>query len=220
MPSGHLLCPKCKNWGMSNYYFYESRNYNKYIFYNRKEGSRECKCWALLYHCGYTVHNPIDPCGLLDAICKSYKKDEAEAPVVIEYENGIEKRRYKDSCGYCYCILYLLVCYFILAFYVMIFFWYDLYYAFFKKPKIYKIICTGNGSKIVPEEDVLDSDFNIEEYWCNNFPNLFKCTNSECGYQGESFKEFMDINQISGEPVNIASIQNDVTNTGINANNE
>ena len=98
--------------------------------------------------------------------------------------------------------------------------WYDIYVAFCKKRKRYKIFCAGEERQKVGEGEIFDNkntNLYTEDYSCNyNFSNLFNCY--KCSYQGKSFKEFLDINQIEENPVDIVNTQNNDTNAGININ--
>ena len=213
MLSGRLICPKCHNLGMSNYLYYESNicdGQELWIFYNSETKRDNWKCWALLEVCGCTVHKWYDPCNCCFNPCKY-------TPTVVTEVNGVEVSREKDCfCGMCCCFLFFLVCYLIYIFYFTIFFWYDLYYHFCKTSKEIKTVCTGNGEQLVENSYNWAENDNVytENYWCNNYPNLFNC--KKCNYHGKSFKEFIDNNQTSDNPVNIVNTQTDITNAGIN----
>lgn len=216
MPNGQLFCPKCKTAGMgqNSYLYYESRVYKDqegFIFYNRVTIENKWKCWALVEECGCMVKNYFDPFGWCFNPCD-------HTPDVITYVNNKPVRKNKDFfCGLLLCMLYFCVIAIIIYMYALIFFWYDLYHCFCKKEKIIKIIYTGKEEVSYSEDEDYGLDikrnFSTEDYWCKHFPDLFKC--KKCNYQGKTFKEFMDINQIAEHPVEIVNTQMDETNAGI-----
>lgn len=216
MPKGILCCPKCYQPGMDTYDFYEYAILNDgkehWSFYYEQKQERKCRCWALWEDCGYKVHHPLDPCDCCFNPCD-------HTPDIVTYENGIEVNRQKDCfCGMLCCLVFICVAYLIYCLYFTIFIWYDLYVSCCKRRKRVKVFCAGEKEEKISEDESFWTNNNTklytEAYWCNNYPNLFKC--SKCSYQAKSFKEFLDKNQISENPVEIANTQNDVTNGGIN----
>ena len=218
MPSGKLLCPKCHNPGMSDFLLYESKKFedckDHWIFYNRERqyGHWRWKCWALVEVRGYPVKNCFDPFGWCFDPCK-------HTPDVITYENGREVSRSKDFCiGYLMCALFLVVCTLIYMLYFTIFIWYDIFYCCCEPLDYHKVICTGDRKESIPDDsDYWTSDkakLFTEEYWCKNYPKLFKCT--KCNHSAESFKDFLDYKQISENSANDDKTHADVTMEGIN----
>lgn len=219
MISGKLSCPKCHSTGMNGYEYYESKTFDdgeaRWIFYNTSIKFKQWKCWALVEECGCRVHKCYDPFGCCFNPCD-------HTPDVVTVENGIEVNRQKDCCiGYLCCFAFFLVCYLIYALYVTIYFWYDLYYYFCKTSKSVRKICIGKTSKTIEDDKYLwyDNDINLftEKFWCTNFPYIFIC--EKCNHKAKTFKDFLDINQKTENPVNIVTNQTDITNNVINENN-
>ena len=77
-----------------------------------------------------------------------------------------------------------------------------------------KEIRTGNRLENISENESFWNDYNTnlytENYWCNNYFNLFIC--KKCNYMGKSFKDFLDINQTTEYPVGIVDTQTDIAN--------
>ena len=97
------------------------------------------------------------------------------------------------------CALFLVICTLIYMLYFTIFIWYDIFYFCCEPLDYHKVICTGDRKESIPDDsDYWTSDkakLFTEEYWCKNYPKLFKCT--KCNHSAESFKDFLDYKQIS-----------------------
>ena len=216
MSKGQLNCPVCKKAGMgpNSYLYYESQRLNDgqdhFLFYNTQTQFNAWKCWALVEECGCTVHHWYDPCGLCFNPCD-------HTPDVVTYNvYGQEISRQKDcATGTICCLLFVFLSYVIYFMYFGFFIWYDIYYYFCKSSTTMKSICFGNQEKLYPEHGnywaEIGPNFYTEYYWCTNFPGLFRCIG--CNYQGKSFKEFMEINQMSFNEVQVVNNQNEVINS-------
>ena len=222
MESGDLFCPKCHSGGMNKYLYYESNNLSRvtyWIFYNTKEKSNSWKCWccceAIL---GHKPKKWYDPCGWCFNPCKA-----AGTPRDIYAVDGYGNKLYKvnddahSCCAMFCCLIWIFVCYFIYALYVIFFCWCDIYNYFCNK-KVTKEICLGNSESEFSDDDnfwnnIKGDELYTEKYWTRMHPNLFRCL--KCGWTSNSFLDFLDVNQKNTKQVSIIN-SNDISNNNIN----
>ena len=181
---GKLICPKCQNFGMNKYLYYESTknedNQKIYAFYYTEYYG--WKCWTVFNLCG-AKNTWYDPLGCL-GLCG---------------ENDInDEHRYMKCIGV---IPGLFILFWLSLFYFPFFFIFDLYFYCCnrKKRKIYT-----NGDRLIylDEEDNIWDKYSCnaytEEYW-NQYLNLFVCL--KCSYRALTFRDFIE-NTISAEIYN------------------
>ena len=143
---GQLICPKCQNFGMNKYLYYESTknedNQKIYAFYYTEYYG--WKCWTVFNICG-AKNTWYDPLGCL-GLCG---------------ENDInDERRYMKCIGV---IPGLFILFWLSLFYFPFFFMFDLYFYCCNRKK--RKIST-NGDRLI----YLDEEDNIwDKYSCNAY---------------------------------------------------
>ena len=212
MTYGQFSCPKCHNPGMGGYSYYESDGNGHWIFYNTETRTNNWKCWAALpVCCGFEVHHWYDPCGCCFNPC-NFKTDKIK-PYDTIYD--IEAKEDKAWCILgCRCFFFIILCYVIYFMYFCFFIWYDIYYAFCHKQRLKKVYI-GYGERTFDDNENIwsyaDSRAFTEQNWINNYQSLFRCP--KCFFNSNTFLDFIGNEQ---RAVQIANIQTDMTNAGIN----
>lgn len=206
MEYGILECPKCRYSKMSGYSFWASRiifgSKKQWLFYNRIKGKSGWRYCTLCYLSHQRIYKFYDPCGFCFNPCSENDKKKCTSILSV----------------IAVMILIIIIYFFLYLFYLIFLFWFDVCYCLCGKEDFY-LILSEKGELITPVYDGLWKDLDTqnftEEFWIENFSNLFKC--DKCLFKSNTFKTFLisQVRNIFNNQDN-AAIETNISHTAIN----